>query len=174
MPYKEEKEMYYPVTQWLQRFLQGMHKRATIRVFDSSDTSLTKLINDNGLIENLPPEWQSWDIHVDVVGFIITAKKTELAFVECKNIELTLAHLSQLLGYSRIAKPRYSFLISPIYVNSSVLSLLSVYQRLDVLDYYYQKGSCPRSMIIAKWDERTNAIDNSKIITSDYNHTFLF
>jgi len=29
---------------------------------------------------NLPPEWHSWEIFVDIVGLILTQKSTELAF----------------------------------------------------------------------------------------------
>lgn len=84
MPFLNEKEMYPVVCEWLEKYLKNKHKRAEVRVFDTSQRSLTRVITDGGLSKNLAPEWVSWDIYVDVVGFVITSKLTTLAFVECK------------------------------------------------------------------------------------------
>lgn len=79
-----------------------------------------------------PPEWVTYDLHVDVTGFILSKEHAQLVFVECKLPVLTLAHLSQLLGYSRIALPLFSFLISPAGCSDSVISLIKTYARGDV------------------------------------------
>lgn len=78
-----------------------------------------------------------------------------MAFVECKNTKLTLAHLSQLLGYSRIAQPLYSFLISTIGFSPKLASLLQEYRRHDVLEYHWEAGRIPRQVVVAQWDMTT-------------------
>ncbi|MCC7355454.1 MAG: hypothetical protein IT330_17065 [Anaerolineae bacterium] len=169
MTYRQESDMYPFVCQWLTGFLSDRHRHATIRVFDSSRKSLSRLIQETGLITNLPPEWPSWDIHVDVVGFALTEKATGLAFVECKNVGITLGHVSQLMGYSRVALPQYSFIVSPQGASDSLRSLLLTFGRLDVLHYQSQAGRLPRSIVVARWDETANCIDVGSLVTNDVN-----
>jgi hypothetical protein len=167
--YRNEKEIYPAVCQWLMAFLQKRHKDAEIRVFDSSRKSLARLIQETGLIANLPPEWQSWDIYVDVVGFARTPQTTALAFVECKIVAITLAHLSQLLGYSRVALPHYSIVLSPQGASDALKSLLVTFERKDVLAYQTEKGKLSRSIAVARWDETGSCIDLSSTISGDDN-----
>ena len=108
MPEAPERDMYPPVRVWLERFLVDRHPGWDVRVLDGSRTSLARLVEREGLAEGLAPEWRSWDIRVDVVGFAIGEGGTRLAFVECKPSSITLRDLSQLLGYSRVARPEYS------------------------------------------------------------------
>lgn len=169
MPYAQESDMYPLVSEWLQTFLNSRHPRANIRVFDASRRSLARLIQETGLTDHLAPEWPSWDIHVDIVGFILTERLTKLAFVECKNTPIALVHLSQLLGYSRVALPEYSFLMAPQGASDTLRTLLLVHHRLDILEYHTQAGNLPRSMVVARWDEAANQIDASDMITSDRN-----
>jgi hypothetical protein len=169
MSYQREKDMYPPVRRWLQGFLRSKHRGADIQVFDSSRKSLARLIQETGLLRNLPLEWPSWDIYVDVVGFACTAKTTALAFVECKNGAITLAHLSQLLGYSRVALPRYSILIAPQGASSALNSLLVTFGRTDVLQYHTPSGQLSRSVAIAKWDENGACLDLGSIICGNDN-----
>jgi hypothetical protein len=118
---------------------------------------------------NLPAEWPSWDIHVDIVGFALTAKTTRLTFVECKNAAITLDHLSQILGYSRVALPEFSFLIAPQGVSDSLRTLLLTHHRLDILNYDQRPGLWPRSIIVARWNEAASTLDADSIITGDMN-----
>jgi hypothetical protein len=174
MVYSSEKEMYPPVCKWLTNFLRGRHRKAQIRVFDTSKKSLARLIDENSLSVHLAPEWRSWDIFVDIVGFIITAKTTELAFIECKNVPITLDHLSQILGYSRVAQPRYSFITAPQGVSGSLKTLLLTFNRTDILEYHYQPGNLPRSIMVTRWDETSQSIDTSSLITGDREHLGTF
>src|SRR5713101_1435602 len=103
--------MYAPVGEWLRGFIQDRHRKATVQIFDASRVSLARLINDNALGAGISAEWVSWDVHVDVVGFAVEPSRTHMAFVECKMSAATQRDLSQLLGYSAIAAPRYSFLL---------------------------------------------------------------
>jgi len=93
-----------------------------------------------------------------------------MAFVECKNEPITLAHVSQLLGYSRVALPRYSFIVAPQGASDSMRSLLLTYNRTDILEYLNKPGQLPRSIITARWNETANCIDAESLITGDKNH----
>lgn len=161
--------MYPQVCEWLENFLQSRHSKAKVRVFDSSRRSLSRLIQETGLSANLPAEWQSWDIYVDVVGFAFTSHQTYLAFVECKNSHITLSHFSQLLGYSRVALPQYSIIISPQGASDSLRSLLLTYERTDILQYHFEKGKIPLSVAIAHWDENGKCIDSGSTISGQNN-----
>lgn len=153
MRYKSESDMYPDVCRWLKDFLTSRFQSADVDVYDLSQTPLSHFLRsyDKG---EFPPEWVTWDIQVDVVGFIHQPQEiTSLAFVECKNNKLTLSHLSQLLGYSRIAHPQFSFLISPAGFSSTLISLLRDYQRHDVLEYHWENGKRPHQVVIAEWDK---------------------
>jgi len=165
MPYKSEKEMYPHVCKWLKIFLKEHHKKHEIHVFDSSRKKLNKLIEEHDLIDNLPSEWTSWDIQIDIVGFATNENENILAFVECKNSAISLSYLSQLLGYSKVSRPTYSFIISPQGPSDSLKSLLLSYNRIDILEYHSEPGILPYSIIVAKWNERKNSIVTSSIIT---------
>lgn len=169
MPFTSEKEMYAPVCLWLDKLLKGRHKGAKISVFDSSRRSLARIIQETGLSANLPTEWRSWDIYVDVVGFACTAQQTHLAFVECKLGAITLGNFSQLLGYSRVALPQYSIIISPRGASDSLRSLLLTYERTDILQYYYQLGKISLSVAVARWDEKGVCIDAGSVISGQNN-----
>lgn len=152
MRYESESEMYPDVCRWLKGFLATRFQSADVDVYDLSHIPLSHFLRsyDKG---DFPPERVTWDIRVDVVGFIHQPQEiTALAFVECKNNQLTLAHLSQLLGYSRIALPLFSFLISPVGFSSTLVSLLRNYQRHDVLEYHWESGRRSRQVIVAEWD----------------------
>ena len=150
--YESESAMYPDVCHWLKDFLTSRFQSADIDVFDLSHTPISRFLNSYGKGE-FPPERVTWDIRVDVVGFIHQPHElTSLAFVECKNKKLTLSNLSQLLGYSRIAQPLFSFLISPAGFSSTLVSLLQDYQRHDVLEYHWESGRRPRQIVVAEWD----------------------
>ena len=152
MRYKSESDMYPDVCRWLKDFLTSRFQSADVDIYDLSQTPLSRFLRNYDKGE-FPPEWVTWDIQVDVVGFIHQPQEiTSLAFVECKNNKLTLSHLSQLLGYSRIAHPQFSFLISPAGFSSTLISLLRDYQRHDVLEYHWENGKRPRQVVIAEWD----------------------
>lgn len=167
MAYIKESEMYPPVCGWLKHFLSNKYPGWEVQVFDSSRESLAKLIQKSGLIANLPLEWPSWDIHIDIVGFSIKERVTELAFVECKNVPITLGHLSQLLGYSRVAQPQHSFIISPRGPSDSLKSLLVTFRRTDILEYHQLAGRLGRSIVVATWNETAKSIDYGSMIGGD-------
>ncbi len=149
---KSVMELYPDVSQWLENFLKTRFRQSEVDVHILPHTPISRFLStyDGG---SFPGEWVTWNIKVDVVGFVHhTDKPTDLVLVECKSTKLTLAHLSQLLMYSRIARPLYSFLISPVGFSRSLVSLLQEYHRHDVLEYHSEDGKLTRQLIIAEWE----------------------
>ena len=149
---KRVMDLYPDVCQWLENFLKDRFRQSEVDVRTLPHTPISRFLStyDRG---NFLGEWHSWNIKVDVVGFVHHVDKpTDLVLVECKNAKLTLAHLSQLLMYSRIARPLYSFLISPAGFSRSLVALLQEYHRHDVLVYHSEDGKLPRQVIVAEWE----------------------
>ena len=78
-----EVDLYEPVCTWLERVLKEHYKRMNVRVFDSHNVKLSRLITDLCL-QSLFPQFNAWDVKVDITGIISNAKKGYLALVECK------------------------------------------------------------------------------------------
>lgn len=164
MRYKSEEEMYPDVRQWLEGFLRDRFRRADVDVYDLSRIPISRFLRTYNR-GNFPGEWVTWNIKVDIVGFVHHSNKpTDLVFVECKNTRLTVAHLSQLLGYSRIARPLHAYLISPAGFSPALVSLLQEYQRRDVLNYHSEPGRISRQIIVAEWDIAARRINRNTMI----------
>ena len=161
--------MYPAVCDWLSKFLTSRHRKTDVVVFDTSRKSLARLIQEKGLHENLPAEWPSWDIYVDVVGFARVADSTTIALVECKLGALTLSDLSQTIGYSRVVLPNYSVLLSPAGCSDSLRSLLSTFGRTDVLNYSMRHGEIAKSIAVAEWNESASCIEMGSTISGNDN-----
>lgn len=154
-----EVELYEPVRNWLERVLRERYKRMDIRVFDTHNTKLSRLINDLGL-QSLFPQFNAWDVKVDITGIASNERKGCLAFVECKVKQLTLRDIAQLLGYSIVVNPTLSILTSPASPTDPVITLLKDYGRLDVLEYGPQK----RYIRITKWDDVKDEVIPSSVL----------
>jgi len=98
-------------------------------------------------------------IRVDITVVIATAKTAQLVFIECKTTPITLKDISQLLGYSKVALPLSSLIISPSGISRSVDHLLNVYRRFDTLEYARN-----RFLIIALWNPTRKELDVKTII----------
>jgi len=154
-----ELALYEPVCTWLGRILREHYRRMHVRVFDSHSVKLSKLINDLGL-QRLFPQFNAWDVKVDVTGVISDEQKGYLALVECKVKRLTLRDVAQLLGYSTVVNPILSVLISPSSPTDPLTTLLKDYGRLDVLQY----GPANRHIRIATWDSVKNEVVPSSVV----------
>lgn len=149
--------MYPEVCAWLQSTLQSRFPKSGIVVADTSQITLSSYLEREGL-STLFPDYQTYEINVDVTG-IVKGKTSHLAFVECKLTPLTLRDLSQLLGYSKVAKPIYSILVSPAGMSKALTLLLKVYRRYDVLEYAEDAR-----LKIGKWDPIRKTLDPATII----------
>ena len=156
--YASERQMYPEVMAWLKGALHGIHPLADVETYDTSAVALRRFLEANGLQDKFP-QYQSYDIHVDITGVVRTKREAYLAFVECKVKPITLRDLSQLLGYSRVALPIYSIVISPEGIGAAMSYLLRTYGRLDVLDYGHE-----RRLKVATWDAARREISIPTLI----------
>lgn len=129
-----------------------------VSVLITGNRVLSRVLEENNL-HKLFPQYQEYEIQVDVVGIIHDAKKADLAFIECKLDSIMLRDISQLLGYSRVAKPMVSIAMSPKAVSAAVNLLLNVHRRYDVLGY-----SIDKSIIVGRWLESRRDLDMANII----------
>ena len=156
--YLRENQMYPDVMAWLKDALREQHPQANIDTYDTSKVALYRFLEMVGL-ENRFPQCRSYDICVDVTGIVQTRRSAYLAFVECKLKAITLRDLSQLLGYSRVAIPVYSIIVSPAGIGSAMTYLLRTYGRVDVLEY--GRG---RRLKVATWDAQRREISIPSLI----------
>lgn len=168
MRYASEQLMYREVCAWLEHFLRQRHRHGEVHVLDTSRLPVYRALRRLN-IKGLPGDWESWDIRVDVLGITADERSTRLALVECKNSAITLAHLSQLLGYCRVVQPEYAFILSPVGVSGSLKRLLLTHGRRDVLVYQAPKGRVARSIVISRWDMTAKGLDYASLIAGDNN-----
>lgn len=144
--YKNEKDMYPHVCSWLKRVLSKKYKTDNVIVEDTSQKELSRWLYDKNLHKYFK-DHESFEIEVDVTGIAITQKDVYMAFVECKLDKIKLRDISQLLGYSKVAMPSLSLLLSPAGLSDSMNSLFNIFRRYDVLQY-----ATGKYILIGKWD----------------------
>jgi hypothetical protein len=147
--------MYPDIIEWLKKNLEQKfgEKARKITVLDTHDSDLSNFIMQLNY-QKFFPEFSTYKIRQDITGFIEYIDRVELVFVECKNTRLSLIHFSQLIGYSCIALPIYSILLSPQGMGTTLNKLLRSYNRSDILEFRPQ-----RTIQIIKWDEKKQDVD---------------
>lgn len=155
--YPNERAMYPDVCGWLEGLLKARFRKAQIYVADTSGVTLANYLEQAGFAE-LFPDYQTFEINVDVTG-VVQNKKPSISFVECKITTMTLRDLSQLLGYSRVARPACSILVSPAGISKALALLLRIYRRYDVLEYADGKR-----LQIGIWDAVRKTVDPATLI----------
>ena len=156
--YTLEKQMYPDVCTWFKKMLKQKFKDASIHVEDTSEKVLSKWLVEKGF-HNFFSDYQTYEIEIDVTGIIEKYNEAHLGLVECKLGRITLRDLSQLLGYSKVALPLYSLIVSPKGISRSMNLLFNVAGRNDVLYY-----SSNKHIIIGKWNEKRQEVELSSII----------
>ncbi len=165
MRYQNEIEMYPDVMAWLDRVLRERFSGAEVDVRDTRGSSLSSYIRQNGLHYYFPSNiWQTFEIRVDITAFMVYRERPALVFVECKTIPISLMHVSQLLGYSRVARPLLSYLVSTKGIGNAVVGLISRYNRTDILEYDWEKGRTPRTIVLGTWDISTKNLEPASIL----------
>jgi hypothetical protein len=164
---QSERSLYAPVAVWLHDFLKGRHRRSAITTLDMSRSSLSATIKMEQMGSGFPGEWVTWNVHADVVGFVQTKNAVMIALVECKEGPLTLRDLSQLIGYCQVVHPAYAFLLSPPGPSPSLMRLLTVFNRTDILVYNRVNKSIPGSIVVASWDPVAGQLDRHRIVSID-------
>jgi hypothetical protein len=156
--YKREDDMYPHVCTWLRKVLARRYRGAEILVENTSKKVLSRWLYDRGL-HGYFQGYQSFEIEVDVTGVAKTGSEVYMAFVECKLSKITLRDISQLLGYSRVAQPSLSLILSPKGLSDSMNALLNVFRRYDIL--HYNRG---KYIVVGKWDYSKAEPDASSLI----------
>jgi hypothetical protein len=156
--YKLESELYPEVIRWFEKHLKGKYPKAEIKAYDTSRQDLSEFLR-RAKIHSLFPEFETYVIKVDITATIKYKNRCELAFVECKLNPINLKDISQLLGYSRVVKPKYSYIISPAGISSPVNTLIKIFKRYDILEYI--EGS---RIKIVQWNKITQEIDISTLL----------
>ncbi len=158
--YGSEIDMYPDIIRWLDNDLRQRYscKAKKINVLDTHDSDLSNFIMDLKF-QKFFPEFSTYKIRQDITGFIEYEDKVDLVFVECKNTNLTLMNLSQLIGYSSIALPIFSILLSPQGMGTTLTKLLTSFNRKDILEFKPN-----RKIKIIKWDYKKQDIDHMNSI----------
>jgi hypothetical protein len=161
-----EKDLYKPVIKWLKEYLKGKFKKAEIYVFDTHNQYLAEIIKRKKLTSYFPL-YATYQLKVDIAGIILKNNISNLAIVECKTKPIALKDFAQILGYAKILNPILAIILSPYELSPPLFSLLSLYEREDILEY-----SSERKIIVATWDTLTNSVSLNKTFPLGYLSSF--
>jgi len=150
--------LYPEVVKWLNRYLKDRHSRCEVEVYDTRKINLSDIILKNNIYKFFPA-YDTFKFKINITAFIKSEKAVKLVFLECKLKPMTLKDIGPLLGYSMIAKPEYSLLISPEGLSDSLSTLLRTFGRYDILEY--DRGKRIR---IAQWNADRKEIDSSTLL----------
>lgn len=155
-----EYELYEPMKNWLQKYLEGKYKGATITTIDSHARNLDVVLEEFGVLDQYP-QVIGLDIQIDVLGIIVKRGASQIVFIEAKKTELNLHDLGQLWAYCKLCDPAEAFLLSSLGMGSLNKILNNLY-RLDLLDF--GDGRRIKKMQVGKWDLNGNIIDFKTLI----------
>ncbi len=156
-----EKDLYPDIEKWLNQYLTDNYKGCDIiTTSESSSKTLDVVLKKYGIHLD---ELEGLLIKIDVIGIIQKSKNHDgikLVFVEVKDELLTLKDLGQLWGYTKLANPIESFLISSEGLGTLQI-IFDVHNRKDLLVY---GENSEKFMKIVKWDNSRKIIDYSTMI----------
>lgn len=156
----KENELYEPMRQWLQTYLEDKYKYAEIITIDSHARTLDSFLKEYGVLEQYPLT-VGLDIQVDVLGIVKLKNKSHLVFIEAKKTKLNLHDLGQLWAYCKLCDPLEAFLLSS-YGLGSLNKIFNNLLRDDLLDF--GDGKKIKKMQVGRWDITTNSIDYNSLI----------
>ena len=156
----KEFELYEPMGIWLKQYLTDKYRGYNIIVEDTSQISLDKTLEKNGIISQYP-QTVGLDIQIDVLGIVTKGNKSKIIFIEAKKEKLNLHHLGQLWAYCKLCDPEEAFLFSSGGMGSLNKVLVNL-SREDILNY--GDGKKIKQMVVAKWDITKNAPDYTTMI----------
>jgi len=149
----KEQELYPGVAKWLDGRLRSLFPGWQIRVSETSRIKLASFLGRVGLQDAFPGS-EAFEIEVDITGLLRRGEKAELAFVEFKTGPISLKDVGQILGYSRVASPALSVVLSPAGMSSSLHLLLAAYNRVDLLEF-----GGGRRIKVGTWDIARKQLD---------------
>lgn len=157
---KKEFELYKPMQQWLQLYLEEKYPKAKVITIDSHAQTLDFFLEKYGVIDKYP-QMVGLDIQIDVLGIIVSSHKVDIAFIEAKKTRLNLHDLGQLWAYCKLCDPAEAFLLSSAGLGS-LNKILNNLNRPDLLDFGC--GKTIKQMQVGKWNVLANNIDFKTLI----------
>lgn len=157
---KKEVELYAPMTQWLQRYLEEKYPKAIVTTIDSHARTLDLVLESAGIIAQYPSV-VGLDIQIDVLGIIHQDYKPELVFIEAKKTQLNLHDLGQLWAYCKLCDPREAFLLSSCGMGSLNKILINL-GRQDLLEF--GDGRRIKKMRVGIWDVAKMSIESHSLV----------
>ena len=155
---KSEFELYLPMKNWLQEYLENKYKGYKIITVDSHAEKLDKVLAKFNITNELAV---GVDIQIDILGIVRKENLVKLFFIEAKKTNLTLRDLGQLWAYCKLINPEEAFLITSAGFGT-LNKILNTLKREDLLDY--GDGKFIKKMKIAIWNLVSNSPDLSLMI----------
>ncbi|MHB8410960.1 MAG: hypothetical protein ACYDDI_03330 [Candidatus Acidiferrales bacterium] len=152
-----ETALYPEVAAWLIRHLRGRYPKATVHAQDTHSMDLSAFLRR----QNIHSQFKDYDAYEiqDITGIGQSPDDMRLAFVECKVGPITPRDVGQLLGYSLVARPEWSYLLSPAGASDRLNTLLVTFGRQDILNY-----SKNHAIRLASWNAGRKEVDLSTLI----------
>lgn len=155
---KSEFELYLPMKNWLQEYLENKYKEYKIITVDSHAEKLDKVLAKFNIANELAV---GVDIQIDILGIARRGNLVKLFFIEAKKTNLTLRDLGQLWAYCKLINPEEAFLITSAGLGT-LNKILNTLKREDLLDY--GDGKFIKKMKITIWNLSSNSPDLSLMI----------
>lgn len=155
-----EIELYEPMREWLQKYLEDKYKNADIITIDAHSKTLDTYLKEYNVLDQYPLT-VGLDIQVDILGIIKKGNRVFLAFIEAKKTQLNLHDLGQLWAYCKLCDPLEAFLLSSSGLGS-LNKIINNLLREDLLDF--GDGKLIKKMKVGKWDTSSNSIDYNSLV----------
>lgn len=155
---KNEFELYLPMRNWLQGYLEDNYKGYTIITVDAHSERLDRVLSKYDIVNELAV---GVDIQIDVLGIAKRGSTVKLFFIEAKKTNLTLRDLGQLWSYCKLIDPEEAFLMTSAELGT-LNKLLNIFNREDLLDY--GNGKFIKKMKISTWNLTSRTPDLSTMI----------
>ena len=149
----KESILYEPIKNWINDYLQRALKPQNIRTYVGANEFISKiLIRENYSTKITNSHF--FNIKIDIFSVIVKNNKIKLVLIECKKNRLSLIHLSQLVGYSRVINPVCSILLSPEGLTTGLANFLDGDSTNNLLNYGNN-----RKIIVARWIKSRGEVD---------------
>ena len=103
---KSEFELYLPMKNWLQGYLEDNYKGYKIITVDAHSERLDRVLAKYDIVNELAV---GLDVQIDVLGIAKRGNTLKLFFIEAKKTNLTLRYLGQLWSYRKLIEPEEAF-----------------------------------------------------------------
>ncbi|MEG1669157.1 hypothetical protein [Chryseobacterium sp.] len=150
---KSEFELYPPMQEWLQKYLEDKYKGYDIVTIDAHAERLDRVLIKLGIANEIAT---GVDIQIDILGVAKKKDNVKLFFIEAKKTNLTLRDLGQLWSYCKLIDPEEAFLMTSAELGS-LNKILKTFKREDLLDF--GDGRKMKKMKVAVWDLSSSSPD---------------